>query len=294
MREAEDLAVFSPTQEAAVEAQHLLSAWLGTRGWRWSDEKTPMRHLREGVNFLGLTIRHDPTPQSSRRGYKRLSKPSQASLQQRQWKRKGLWRTPVGSPTVALINALTPVIRGWSHYCRIGVSKEVFTELARVMYERAQRYMQRRHPRTSGWWRTQKYWGQTVGRQDRWVFQEKQRHGTLRKFAWTKIIRHRLVPTTYAPDAPTLQDYWAQRRSRAHATAGRAGQLARRQQGLCPVCHQALANDEDLHVHHVVPKQHGGTDDRAHLRLAHHNCHRQMHSTSAPLGVRRGLEPCPG
>jgi RNA-directed DNA polymerase len=67
------------------------------------------------------------------------------------------------------------------------------------MGERAQRYMKRRHPSTSGWWSTQQYWGQIVGRQDRWVFQDKQCHGTLRKFAWTKIIGHRLVPTTYAP-----------------------------------------------------------------------------------------------
>jgi len=294
VRYADDLAVFSPTQEAAVAAQHILSAWLGTRGLRLSDEKTQIRHLREGVNFLGFTIRHYPTPTSSRSGYKLLIKPSPASIQQIQWTLKGLWHTHVGSPTVALINAMNPVIRGWSHDFRTGVSKEVFTKVDRFRYDRAQRYMKRRHPRTSGWWRTQKYWGQTVGRQDRWVFQDKQRHGTLRKFAWTKIIRHRLVPTTYTPDAPTLQDYWAQRRSRAQTTAGRAGQLARRQQGLCPVCHQALENGEDLHVHHMVPKKHGGTDDLANLRLVHHTCHRQLHSTSAPLGVRRWLEPCTG
>jgi hypothetical protein len=40
------------------------------------------------------------------------------------------------------------------------------------------------------------------------------------------------------------------------------------------------------------PKKHGGTDDVANLRLVHHNCHRQIHSSSAPLGVRRWLEPC--
>jgi RNA-directed DNA polymerase len=216
-------AVFSPTQEAAGEAQSILSAWLGTRGVRWSDAKTQLRHLRKGCNVVGCSIRHYPPPQSSRRGYKLLITPSPASIQQMKGKRKGLWRTHVGSPTVALITAMNPVIRGWSHSFRIGVSKEVCTALDRFMYERAPRYMKRRHPRTSGWWRTQKYGGQTLGRQDRGVFQDKPRHGTLRKFAWTKIIRHRLVPTTSAPDDPTLQDYWAQRRSRAQATAARAG-----------------------------------------------------------------------
>ena len=106
------------------------------------------------------------------------------------------------------------MIRGWSNYFRIGVAKEVFSDLDDFMYWRAQRYMKRRHPTKSGWWRTQKYWGTLTGaRRDRWIF-----HGQgsacrrCRKFAWTKIVRHRLVPTTYSPDDPTLQDYWRQRR----------------------------------------------------------------------------------
>src|SRR6266853_1714434 len=122
---------------------------------------------------------------------------------------------------------MNPLIRGWSTYFRTGVSKEVFAALDGFMYRRAQRYMQRRHPRKSRWWRTQKYWGRVSGRQDRWVFQDKERHGTLRKFAWTTIIRHRLVPSTYSPDDPTLQDYWSQRRQRTHVTPGRSEQLAR-------------------------------------------------------------------
>ena len=116
-----------------------------------------MRHLTEGFDFLGLNLRHYRIPQSSRRGDKLLIKPSQASIQQMKWQLKGLWHTHVGSPTVDLINAMNPLFRGWSHYVRTGVSKEAFTELDRFMYERAQRYMKRRHPRKSGWWRTQKY-----------------------------------------------------------------------------------------------------------------------------------------
>jgi hypothetical protein len=219
VREADDRAVFCPTPAAAVDAQPLLRAWLGTRGWRGSDAKTPLRHRREGFHCLGCTLRHSPTPQRS---------------------------------------------------------------------------MKRRPPSHAAWWRTQTYGGPTVGRQDRWVFQDQPRHGTRRKFAWTKIRRHRLVPTTEAPDAPTLHDDWVPRRRRARTTAGRAGPLARRPPGLGPVCHQALENGEDLPVHPVVPKPHGGPDELANRRLGHPHGHRQLHSTSAPLGVRRWLEPCTG
>src|SRR6266571_8992171 len=156
-----------------------------------------------------------PPPTSARSGYKLLITPSTGSITQIKRKLKGLWRRHVGSPTVALINAMNPVIRGWSNYFRTGVASKVSTDLDNFMYYRAQRYMKRRHPRKSGWWRTTKYWGHTIGpRQDRWVFVDKVRHATLRKCAWTKIIRHRLVPTTYSPDDPTLQDYWRQRRTR--------------------------------------------------------------------------------
>jgi RNA-directed DNA polymerase len=294
VRYADDCAVFCPTQEKAIEAQHLLATWLETRGLKLSDEKTHIRHLREGFNFLGFNIRYYPMPHSSRSGDKLLIKPSADSVKHLKRKLKGLWRKHVGTTTVALINELNPVIRGWSNYFRTGVAKETFSELDNFMYYRAQRYMKRRHPRKSGWWRTQKYWGRSLGRQDRWVFQDKVRHATLRKFAWTKIVRHRLIRTTYSPDDPTLQDYWRQRRAKPQATTSRQRQLAQRQRGQCPVCRQPLENGEELQVHHVQPKKHGGTEDLANLRVVHHTCHRQIHSSSAPLGVRRLLEPCTG
>ncbi len=283
--------MFCPSKEDAKAAQTLLSEWLGERGLQLSQEKTHIRHLQEGFEFLGFNIRHYPTPNSSRSGYKLLIKPSRDSVQQLRRKLKGIWRKHVGSPTVALINELNPIIRGWSNYFRIGVAKEVFSELDSFMYRRAQRYMKRRHPMKSGWWRTEKYWGRTFGHRDRWVFMDKERHATLRKFAWTPIIRHRLVPKTYSPDDPDLQDYWQQRRQRTAVKEYRYRRLFQRQNGVCPICLQHLENGEETHIHHVVPKKRGGTDDLVNLRLVHHNCHRQIHSSNPPLEVRRLLEP---
>jgi RNA-directed DNA polymerase len=130
-------------------------------------------------------------------------------------------------------------------------------------------------------------------RRDRGGFLDQERPATLRKFAWTRMVRHRLVPKTYSPDDLTLQDYWRQPWSRPQAWADRLRQLAYRQKGRCPVCLQVLENGEDLHVHHVLPKQHGGMDDLAPLCLVHANGHLQLHSTSAPLGGRRWREPYP-
>ena len=291
VRYADDLAVFCPSKEDAMKAKGILTEWLGERGLQLSSEKTHIRHLQESFDFLGFNIRHYPTPNSSRSGYKLLIKPSRESIQQLRRKLKGIWCKHVGSPTVALINELNPIISGWSNYFRIGVAKEVFSSLDRFMYHRAQRYMKRRHPMKSGWWRTEKYRGRTFGHQDRWVFMDKERHATLRKFAWTPIIRHRLVPKNYSPDDPDLQDYWQQRRQRTAVQEYRYRRLFQRQNGVCPICLQHLENGEDTHIHHVVPKKHGGADDLVNLRLVHHNCHRQIHSSNPSLEVRRLLEP---
>ena len=291
VRYADDFAVFCPSKEEAIEAKMLLADWLQTRGLQLSEEKTHIRHLREGFNFLGFNIRHYPTPNSSRSGYKLLIKPSRDSVQQLRRKLKGIWRKHVGSPTVALINELNPLINGWSNYFRIGVAKEIFSDLDGFMYQRAQRYMKRRHPMKSGCWRTENYRGRTFGHQDRWVFMDKERHATLRKFSWTPIIRHRLVPKTYSPDDPGLQDYWQQRRQRTAVQAYRYRRLFHCQNGVCPVCLQHLENGEETHIHHVVSKKRGGTDDLVNLRLVHHNCHRQIHSRNPPFEVSRLLEP---
>jgi RNA-directed DNA polymerase len=107
VRYADDLAVLCATKQAAIDAQHLLATWLGTRGLRLSEEKTHIRHLTEGFDFLGFNIRHYPAPQSSRSGYKLLIKPSRGSIQQIRQKLKGLWRTHVGSPMPTAIASFT-------------------------------------------------------------------------------------------------------------------------------------------------------------------------------------------
>jgi hypothetical protein len=166
-----------------------------------SEEIPHIRRCTEGFDFLGFNIRHYPAPQSSRSGYKLLIKPSRGSIQQIRRTLKALWRQHVGSPTVALINVMNPLIRGWSQSFRTGVAARVFSDLDTFMYARAQRYMPRRHPHKSGWWRTQKYWGQTRGpRRDRWGFMDQECHATLRTFAWTRMVQHRLVPKTSSPD----------------------------------------------------------------------------------------------
>ena len=117
---------------------------------------------------------------------------------------------------------MNPLIRGWSNYFRIGVaSRRCSRPWTASCIDRAQRYMQRRHPRKSGWWRTQKYWGRTM-RLGRTAGSFRIRSGMAPSgnSPGPRSSAIGLVPTTYSPDDPTLQDYWRQRRSRPQAHGG--------------------------------------------------------------------------
>jgi hypothetical protein len=63
--------------------------------------------------------------------------------------------------------------------------------------------------------------------------------GYLPKFAWTKIVRHRLVRRDASPDDPAQAGYWAERRSRNKPLLDRRT-LLRRQHGSCPICDELL------------------------------------------------------
>jgi RNA-directed DNA polymerase len=54
--------------------------------------------------------------------------------------------------------------------------------------------------------------------------------------------------------------------------------LWRRQSGKCPKCSERITKDTGWHVHHILPKAHGGSDAPANLALLHPNCRRQVHS----------------
>ncbi|MET8299050.1 HNH endonuclease, partial [Streptomyces sp. NPDC005180] len=119
------------------------------------------------------------------------------------------------------------------------------------------------------------------------------------KFAWTGIVRHQLVKGGASPDDPALTEYWRDRRRRkAPPPMDKTSLLlAVRQQGLCPLCKQALivgaeyepdsprewinwfaASKKMLHKHHFTYRRDGGTDERNNLRLVHSECHRQHHA----------------
>jgi len=288
VRYADDFVVFCESRTDAERVVRILREWLAVRGLILSEEKTRIVHLTEGFDFLGFTIRHYPN-RSAPSGYKLLITPSRESVAKIRTKLRDQWRTLHGANIQAVLRALTPIVRGWANYFRIGVAKRTFADLEHWMFIRQVRWVKRRHPKKSMTWKRQRYWGTLhPARRDRWVFGDARTGIYLERFSWFPIEWHVLVKGAASPDDAKLRDYWA-RRNAAKATDLTPGRqrIARNQHHVCPLCGESIHNGEEIHVHHVKPRRQGGSSRVENLILVHLYCHQQIHSMGAqPCGER--------
>ncbi|MGH3897490.1 MAG: group II intron reverse transcriptase/maturase [Pseudonocardiaceae bacterium] len=239
VRYADDLLALCHSWEQAEQVKARLAVWLAPRGLTFNEEKTRITHLDDGVDFLGFTIRRY-------RG-KALTTPSKAAMRRIRERLSREMRSLRGANAQAVSAELNPIIKGWVAYYRMGVSKRAFSSLDDHMWRLTYKWAKFSHPNKSKRWVCSRYFGRlNPSRQDNWVFGDRTSGFYLRKFAWTRIVRHRVVAGTASPDDPTLADYWAQRRRRGKPPLGIDFlPLLRKQNGRCPLCGGLLLYADD-------------------------------------------------
>jgi RNA-directed DNA polymerase len=135
VRYADDFVVFCETENDARKAKAEVSAWLETRGLRLSEAKTRIAHLSEGFDFLGYNVRQYPAP-TTRAGLKLLIKPSRKSVKKLKIRLIQEWRVMGGQNITGVLTRLNPIIRGWSNYHRVVVSKRIFARIDNWMFDK--------------------------------------------------------------------------------------------------------------------------------------------------------------
>ena len=295
VRYADDFVVLHETKQGCEIAKQTLQTWLAQRGLELSPEKTHIKHLTQGFDFLGFNIRYYPV-KNRKQPYIFLAKPSKSSISQFRSKFKQAWKQIIAWPIKQGIEYLNPKIVGWGNYFRIGTAKKTFANLDSWMWLRQTRFVTRRHPNKSWQWKS-KYWGIIPQHHDKWVFKDKDSKQYLEKLSWISIKRHILVKGKASPDNPELREYWRERQLRkidVLSSAKIRTSLWKQQKGLCLICNQPLDNGEDTHCHHKRPKKQGGSNRIDNLCLLHSLCHHQVHSKQNNTGASRLLEPCAG
>jgi RNA-directed DNA polymerase len=182
IRYADDFVVLHPDLEVIHELRRHAEAWLSELGLELNPAKTRIGHTlhdhaghRPGFDFLGFQVRqyrvgrtHSGTKRSGHRpairlGHKTLTRPSADAMRRHGQKLKTIIQHSGAMPTAALIQRLTPVIRGWTRYYRTSAAKRSFAKQDLYAYQYAyqllRRWAHRRHPKKSRHWLARHYWG---------------------------------------------------------------------------------------------------------------------------------------
>jgi RNA-directed DNA polymerase len=304
VRYADDVAVLCASRAQAEQVKERLAGWLEPRGLVFNEAKTRIVHLSQGFDFLGFSIRRYPNG-------KLLTKPSKEAMRRIRERLSTEATAMRGANADALIARLNPVIIGWAAYYRIGVSKRAYNALDAHLWRLAWKWANFSHPNKPRRWIITRHFGMfNPARQDKWVFGSRETGFYLRKFAWTKIVRHRMVAGRASPDDPALTGYWQQRRRRERLPVDPATwHLLRRQRSRCPLCRGLLLHadrqpqsPEEWQQWHTVTRKAirkhaidsvtdlGTPDGRVAYHLIHAHCRRRIGSGTTPA-LLPGLQP---
>ena len=276
VRYADDFVCLHPVREVIDTAKSILIDWLDEVGLELSESKTRISNTADGFNFLGFTIRQYPvgkyhsgkSTNGEPLGFKTLIKPSQEKVKKHYAKMADVISRHNASPQKVLISQLNPIIRGWSNYYSSVVSKQTYSKLDHLIWQRIERWCLRRHPNKSATWVNHKYF-KSVGDRN-WVFGDK--NWTLTTHAETPIIRHIKVKGEKSPYDGEL-GYWAGRLGKHPELSTRVSKLLKIQKTKCNHCGLTFRDGDVWEVDHIIPKSLGGNNRYDNLQLLHRHCH---------------------
>ena len=163
------------------------------RGLTLSEEKTHIRHIGEGFDFLGQHLRKYSHGKLWATPSKRNVKAFLAKVRQE-------LRSCRGQNAGQVIARLNPKIRGWANYHRHGVSLDRYIYVDHQIFEAVYRFLKRSHPNKSGKWIYRKYFRRDPAQNGRKMlsFQESkvQKDGSV------------ITRTRYLKAAATTQRSW--------------------------------------------------------------------------------------
>lgn len=161
VRSADNLIVTGRSQQQLENVKNAIETFLKPRGLKINQDKTSIRHIYEGFDFLGWTFR-----KYKNHNNKFLCTISKKSLSTHRKEVKYLTKT-IHSPEQLIIK-LNSKIRSWmnSHRCCNGIWKE-WGYMNKYLFERLMKWGQKRHSNKTRKWIFNKYWKQI---NKRWTF----------------------------------------------------------------------------------------------------------------------------
>ena len=179
IRYADDFVIMHKDIEVVIACQKIIAEWLNDMGLELKPSKTKLTHTLNdyqgnvGFEFLEFHVqqhkvgnyRSAKNSHGTLLGFKTLITPSQPKIKAHLAKIEEVIDTHSHAPQYALIKRLNQIIRGWSNYYSRVVSKETFTKVDNLTYDKLRAWARRRG---KGNINKDKYW-RTVG-DIKWCF----------------------------------------------------------------------------------------------------------------------------
>jgi RNA-directed DNA polymerase len=247
-----------------------------------------------GFEFLGFHVqqyevgnyRSANTSQGTPLGFKTLITPSNAKVKTHLAKIAEVIDSHKTSSQTALISKLNPIIRGWSNYYSAQVSKNTFSKVDMLTWQKLRAWARKRG---EGDINKDKYW-RTVGDRN-WCFSTEDGLELL-THASTPIVRHIKVKGEASPFNGDWV-YWSKRRGESPDTLSRLSKLIKKQKGICSHCGMYFTSTNIVEVDHIKPTSLGGKNTYDNLQLLHKHCHDTKTATDGSLTIKKGLESYP-
>jgi RNA-directed DNA polymerase len=261
-----------------------VKSFLASRGLSLRCDKTRVISTKEGINYLGFSIRMEKH-RGSRHGVFLKIKPSKESVKKLRAKVKRIVRRSVNQGR--LIRELNGVLREWGNFYKGVHSKRTFSSLdyyiTHVLIK----------------WSLKKYRGRISGGKEtiyrktfkkidgvKWRFASMTATGEVK----TVLIQLSKIPIKRhfirRDDLNPFNHKHREILKRSAVTSARDKEIIHRLKDvakktgfLCRVCGELLDvgnKAETLHIHHIVPKSKAGSDDKKNLLVLHDHCHKQV------------------
>ncbi len=292
IRYADDFVILCEDIKIVEKCKELIGDWLKEWGLNLKQSNTKIIHTRyeyngnqPGLDFLGFNIRQYEKGKkhsnscsngvlTTKLGYKTYIQPSKEAIKEHYESLAQLITKGNGINQDYLINSLQRKITRWCNYYRYSNSKQTFSKLNHILWQRLLRWAVRRHRNKGTDWVVKKYWTTINGR--KWEFKgENELLKTHDKFkAGDKHVKIKGNKSPYDGD----EKYWNERNLRIlYGKDTLKSKLYKEQKFNCKVCDTRIMWDDSTDIHHVTPVQDGGSNKKDNLVLVHKHCHQRIH-----------------
>ena len=280
IRYADDFVVIHRNKQRIMEAKLELEKWLKrTSNLTLSEEKTRIRFMKEGFEFLGhriISVNKNGKPRTK-------IYPSKKAVKRITQKAHEIIFSNKAARTEWLILKLRPVLLGWAHYFKYCECSETFSKVDNITWGMLRKWVNRRSTaggRIKAW---NKYFPGTPttfqGRtyDNKYILKSSPKPNEkvfLPKISWITSSKWVKIKTDASP-YDRNRNYWAKRKASYANLTTLQSKLMLKQKFICPECGGEISPWSHFEVDHIKRKSKGGSSRMSNLQILHKICHLQ-------------------